>query len=94
MKHLFFSNGVFSKLSFVTLFKVRDILPAFVQVPQNNWLSFEYVYIFSGKAANVSKNSLPIILACCSATKGRKTDTIVFTGEKYRLQPVIGTSHL
>ena len=35
--------------------KYETFLPAFVQIPQNNWLSFEYFYIFLGKQRTLLK---------------------------------------
>ena len=45
------------------------------------------------KGSSLDNKTKDYVVACCSATKGRKTDKIAFTGEKYRLRPVIGTSH-
>ena len=55
-----------------------------------------YIFFWESNEHSVQKFTF-IHLGSCKATKGRRTDTIVFTGGKFRLRPVTGhaiTSHL
>lgn len=56
MKQLFFKNDVFSNLSFVIPFKVRDILTCFCSDTTEKLVTLWILLHFSEKVANVAKS--------------------------------------